>query len=278
MLSTTNAITPAGYNRFRDYLQKVCGISLSDNKQYLVASRLGKILERENFSKIELLVDALDKPLNSKLKEEVINAMTTNETLWFRDTHPFTILREKVLPEMTAAPLRIWSAASSTGQEPYSISMVIEEFKTARPGVLKPGERIVATDICTNILQHAKQGEYDSLAIARGLGPDLQKRYFDKINDATWKIKPNLSSRVEFKYLNLIDSFAGLGKFDVIFCRNVLIYFTVELKQDILKRMHASLKPGGYLFLGGSEALSGLSDYFEIVQCHPGIVYKAKAR
>jgi len=278
MLSSTNTITPAGYVRFREYLQKVCGISLSDNKQYLVASRLGKILERENFSKIEQLVDALDRPMNAKLKEEVINAMTTNETLWFRDTHPFTILREKVLPEMTAAPLRIWSAASSTGQEPYSISMVIEAFKTARPGVLKPGERIVATDICTNILQHAKQGEYDSLAIARGLGADLQSRYFDKLDDSTWKIKSNLSSRVDFKYLNLIDSFAGLGKFDVIFCRNVLIYFTVDLKQDILRRMHASLKPGGYLFLGGSEALSGLSDYFEIVQCHPGIVYKAKPR
>ncbi len=278
MLSSTNTITPAGYARFREYLQKVCGISLSDNKQYLVASRLGKILERENFSKIEQLVDALDRPMNAKLKEEVINAMTTNETLWFRDTHPFTILREKVLPEMTAAPLRIWSAASSTGQEPYSISMVIEAFKSARPGVLKPGERIVATDICTNILQHAKQGEYDSLAIARGLGADLQSRYFDKLDDSTWKIKSNLSSRVDFKYLNLIDSFAGLGKFDVIFCRNVLIYFTVDLKQDILRRMHASLKPGGYLFLGGSEALSGLSDYFEIVQCHPGIVYKAKPR
>jgi chemotaxis protein methyltransferase CheR len=203
--------------------------------------------------------------------------MTTNETLWFRDTHPFTILKNNVLPEMTAAPLKIWSAASSTGQEPYSISMVIEEFKSTRPGVLKAGEKIVATDICTNILQHAKQGEYDSLAIARGLGADLQKRYFDKVNDSTWKIKPHLSSRVDFRYLNLIDSFAMLGKFDVIFCRNVLIYFTVDLKLDILKRMHTALKPGGYLFLGGSEALSGLSDHFEIVQCHPGIVYKSKA-
>lgn len=277
MLNSTNAITPNGYNRFKDYLQKVCGISLSDNKQYLVASRLGKILERENFAKIEQLVDALERFGNSKLKEEVINAMTTNETLWFRDTHPFTILKEKVLPQMTVSPLRIWSAASSTGQEPYSISMVIEEFKSAKPGVLKAGEKIVATDICTNILQHAKQGQYDSLAIARGLGPDLQKRYFDKISEQTWKIKPNLASRVEFKYLNLIDSFAMLGKFDVIFCRNVLIYFSVDLKLDILKRMHASLKPGGYLFLGGSEALSGLSAYFEIVQCHPGIVYRAKA-
>ncbi|MEP0071883.1 MAG: protein-glutamate O-methyltransferase CheR [Marinomonas sp.] len=277
MLSSTNAITPNGYIRFREYLQKVCGISLSDNKQYLVASRLGRILERENFTKIEQLVDALERFGNAKLKEEVINAMTTNETLWFRDTHPFKILKEKILPEMSSSPLRIWSAASSTGQEPYSISMVIEDFKASRPGVMKAGEKIIATDICTNILQHAKQGEYDSLAIARGLGADFQRRYFDKINEQTWKIKPHLSSRVEFRYLNLIDSFAGLGKFDVIFCRNVLIYFTGDLKMDILKRMHAALKPGGYLFLGGSEALSGLSAYFEIVQCHPGIVYKAKA-
>lgn len=277
MLSSTNAITPNGYIRFREYLQKVCGISLSDNKQYLVASRLGRILERENFTKIEQLVDALERFGNAKLQEEVINAMTTNETLWFRDTHPFKILKEKILPEMTSSPLRIWSAASSTGQEPYSISMVIEDFKASRPGVMKAGEKIIATDICTNILQHAKQGEYDSLAIARGLGADFQRRYFDKINEQTWKIKPHLSSRVEFRYLNLIDSFAGLGKFDVIFCRNVLIYFTGDLKMDILKRMHAALKPGGYLFLGGSEALSGLSAYFEIVQCHPGIVYKAKA-
>lgn len=277
MLSSTNAITPNGYIRFREYLQKVSGISLSDNKQYLVASRLGRILERENFTKIEQLVDALERFGSAKLKEEVINAMTTNETLWFRDTHPFKILKEKILPEMSSSPLRIWSAASSTGQEPYSISMVIEDFKASRPGVMKAGEKIIATDICTNILQHAKQGEYDSLAIARGLGADFQRRYFDKINEQTWKIKPHLSSRVEFRYLNLIDSFAGLGKFDVIFCRNVLIYFTGDLKMDILKRMHAALKPGGYLFLGGSEALSGLSAYFEIVQCHPGIVYKAKA-
>lgn len=276
MLSSTNAITPNGYLRFRNYLQKVCGISLSDNKQYLVASRLGKLLQREEFTKIEQLVDALERIGSSLLREEVINAMTTNETLWFRDSHPFAILKEKVLPKMVDSPLKIWSAASSTGQEPYSISMVIEEFKASHPGVLKSGEKIVATDICTNILEHAKQGEYDSLAIARGLGADLQERYFDKINDATWKIKPHLRSRVEFKYLNLIESFVMLGKFDVIFCRNVLIYFSVDLKLDILKRMHACLKPGGYLFLGGSEAISGLSDYFEIVQYRPGIVYKAR--
>ncbi|MEL0636195.1 protein-glutamate O-methyltransferase CheR [Marinomonas sp. TI.3.20] len=276
MLSSANGITPNGYLRFRNFLQKACGISLSDNKQYLVASRLGKTLEREGFTQIEQLVDALESARSAKLKEEVINAMTTNETLWFRDSHPFTILKTKILPEMVNTPLKIWSSASSTGQEAYSISMVIDEFKALRPGVLKAGERIIATDICTNILQHAKQGEYDSLAIARGLGADMQRKYFDKVDDSTWKVKPHISARVDFRYLNLIDSFSSLGKFDIIFCRNVLIYFNAELKLDILRRMHDSLNPGGYLFLGGSEALSGLSSLFEIVQCHPGIVYKAK--
>lgn len=276
MLSSANGITPNGYLRFRNFLQKACGISLSDNKQYLVASRLGKTLEREGFTQIEQLVDTLESARSAKLKEEVINAMTTNETLWFRDSHPFTILKTKILPEMVNTPLKIWSSASSTGQEAYSVSMVIDEFKALRPGVLKAGERIIATDICTNILQHAKQGEYDSLAIARGLGADMQRKYFDKVDDSTWKVKSHISARVDFRYLNLIDSFSSLGKFDIIFCRNVLIYFNAELKLDILRRMHDSLNPGGYLFLGGSEALSGLSSLFEIVQCHPGIVYKAK--
>ena len=277
MLSSSGSISPQGYDRFRKYLEKESGISLSDNKQYLVASRLGKLLEREKFTKIEELVTALERSGRvSKLREEVINAMTTNETLWFRDSHPFKILKELILPQMDKRPVRIWSAASSTGQEPYSISMILEEYKQLKPGALKPGEKIIATDICTNILQHAKQAEYDSLAIARGLSPDNQNRYFEKLSDSVWKVKPHISSRVEFKHLNLIDSFTTLGKFDVIFCRNVLIYFTAETKLDILKRMHASLNPGGYLFLGGSEALSGLSSMFDIVQCHPGIVYKAK--
>ncbi|MAF15402.1 MAG: chemotaxis protein [Marinomonas sp.] len=277
MLSSSGSISPQGYDRFRKYLEKESGISLSDNKQYLVASRLGKLLEREKFTKIEELVTALERSGRvSKLREEVINAMTTNETLWFRDSHPFKILKELILPQMDKRPVRIWSAASSTGQEPYSISMILEEYKQLKPGALKPGEKIIATDICTNILQHAKQAEYDSLAIARGLSPDNQNRYFEKLSDSVWKVKPHISSKVEFKHLNLIDSFTTLGKFDVIFCRNVLIYFTAETKLDILKRMHASLNPGGYLFLGGSEALSGLSSMFDIVQCHPGIVYKAK--
>ncbi|WP_191600990.1 CheR family methyltransferase [Marinomonas algicola] len=274
MLSSTSVITPQGYIKFRQYLEKVCGIMLSDNKQYLVASRLGKLIEREGIAKLEDLVSLLER--NSKLKEEVINAMTTNETLWFRDSHPFDILKKLILPELSDRPIRIWSAAASTGQEAYSISMVIDEYKSMNPGKLRAGEKIIATDICTNILQHAKQAEYDSLAIVRGLNESMQKRYFDKLDSGSWRIKSPIKSRVDFRYLNLIDSYAGLGKFDVIFCRNVLIYFSAELKLDILTRMHKALNPGGYLFLGGSEALSGLSSLFEIVQCHPGIVYRVK--
>ncbi|TBR37720.1 protein-glutamate O-methyltransferase CheR [Marinomonas agarivorans] len=273
MLGSTNAITPKGYDVFREYLEKVCGIMLSDNKQYLVASRLGKILERENIAKLEDLVVLLSRGGKSALKEEVINAMTTNETLWFRDAHPFNILKSKILPEKGNKSLRIWSAASSTGQEPYSISITLEEF---RSGSSIAADKIIATDICTNILAHAKQAEYDHLAIARGLSDSMQKNYFDKLENGSWKIKPNIRNRVDFKYLNLIDSYASLGKFDVIFCRNVLIYFSAELKLDILTRMHKVLNPGGYLFLGGSEALSGLSSMYDIIQCHPGIVYQAK--
>jgi len=276
MLSSTNAITPQGYEHFRIYLEKACGILLSDNKQYLVASRLGKLLEREGFTKLEQLVEALKRFGSAKLKEEVINAMTTNETLWFRDAHPFNILKDKILPEKNKTALRVWSAAASTGQEAYSISMIIDEFKASKPGVLRAGEKIIATDICTNILAHAKQAEYDHLAIARGLAVERQNKYFDKLENGSWKIKQAISSRVDFRYLNLIESYAALGKFDVIFCRNVLIYFSAELKLDILTRMHKALNPGGYLFLGGSEALSGLSEMFEIVQCHPGIVYRVK--
>lgn len=277
MLGSTNAITPQGYDFFRTYLEKVCGIMLSDNKQYLVASRLGKILERENITKLEDLVTVLTKTNNSSLKEEVINAMTTNETLWFRDTHPFNILKNVILPEKgKSAPLRIWSAAASTGQEAYSISMILDEFRTQSSSPYKTSDKIIATDICTNILAHAKQAEYDHLAIARGLTESLQQKYFDKLDNGSWKIKPNIRNRVEFKYLNLIDSYSGLGKFDIVFCRNVLIYFSTELKLEILSKIHKTLNPGGYLFLGGSEALSGMTSMYEIIQCHPGIVYRAK--
>ena len=272
-------ITPTEYLAFKEFLQDACGILLGDNKQYLVKSRLRKIMEEQQFSSLGQLVDQLKRSSRSRLREVVIDAMTTNETLWFRDNHPFRILTEKLLPELTerssTQPLRIWSAACSTGQEPYSIGMVIDEFKRLRPGRLKSDVKIVATDISQSVLEAARKAEYEMLAIGRGLSPERQKQYFVQTAGGSWQVKPQIRAMVEFRELNLLERYM-LGRFDVVFCRNVLIYFSAELKRDILSRMHQVLNPGGYLILGASESLNGLPDKYEMVQCNPGIIYRAK--
>ncbi|WP_275944422.1 CheR family methyltransferase [Venatoribacter cucullus] len=272
----TKEMTADEYNRFRLMLEKNSGIMLGQGKEYLVTSRLRRLMERESINSITELMSAMER--SRSLQETVIDAMTTNETLWFRDEHPYRIFREKLLPEIAAQrrPLKIWSAACSTGQEPYSLSMEIEEYKKRNPGQLMAGERILATDISPSSLAAAKEGVYQQLAIRRGMNDIHLKNYFDEDSDGRWRIRQNVRGRVEFRIQNLQQSFAMLGKFDIIFCRNVLIYFSAELKTDILRRMHASLNPGGYLMLGASEALNNLSDYYEMVQCHPGIVYRAK--
>jgi chemotaxis protein methyltransferase CheR len=206
--------------------------------------------------------------------------MTTNETLWFRDVYPFDVLKNRLIPEFIkenpGQRLRMWSAACSSGQEPYSLSMSIDEFDRANLGQLRGGAQIVATDLSGAILTAAKSAEYDSLSVARGLSADRLARYFDQSVPGRWTVKQPIRNRVEFRALNLLDSYAMLGKFDIVFCRNVLIYFSADLKKDILKRIHATLKPGGYLMLGASEALNGLPELYQMVQCSPGIVYQAK--
>ncbi|WP_218138967.1 CheR family methyltransferase [Allopseudospirillum japonicum] len=280
MMSYKQAYSQHDYEAFRKFLQDACGILLGDNKQYLVSSRLGKIMAQNRLSSLSELVQELQRNPRSPLREIVVDAMTTNETLWFRDIHPFNILEHKVLPELApklgAQPLRIWSAACSTGQEPYSISMVLEEYKQKHLGSLRAGERIVATDIAASVLNSARKGEYEMLAIGRGLSQDKLTKYFDQTAAGRWQIKANIQRRVEFRLLNLLHSYSLLGKFDVVFCRNVLIYFSAELKRDILQRIHGTLKPGGYLFLGASEALSNMPELYEMVQCRPGIIYRAK--
>lgn len=270
-------LTADEYNRFRAVLEKNSGITLGLGKEYLVNSRLRRMMERESINSVTELLNNMER--NRSLQEQVIDAMTTNETLWFRDDHPYRIFRDKLLPELSAQkrPLKIWSAACSTGQEPYSLSIEIEEYKKRFPGQLMTGERILATDISPSSLQQAKDGVYQALAIRRGMNDNHLKVYFDEDSEGRWRIRQNVRSRVEFRIQNLQQSFALLGKFDIIFIRNVLIYFSADLKMDILQRMHASLNPGGYLMLGASEAMNNLSDYYEMVQCHPGIVYRAKA-
>lgn len=268
------------FEQFRAFLEKACGILLGSNKQYLVSSRLNKLMEQQEIKSLGELVRKMQAQPRGGLREQVVDAMTTNETLWFRDTYPFEVMKSRVLPELIRANpgqrLRIWSAACSSGQEPYSLAMAIDEFERTSPGQLKSGVQIVATDLSGSMLTACKAGEYDSLAIARGLSQERLQRYFDPRGPGRWAVKPAIKSRVEFRALNLLDSYAVLGKFDVVFCRNVLIYFSAEVKKDILTRIHATLRPGGYLFLGASEALNGLPDLYQMVQCSPGIIYKVK--
>lgn len=273
-----STFTAEQYENFRSFLEKACGILLGDNKQYLVASRVGRIMTHHKISDLSDLVQQMQMFSRRELREEVIDAMTTNETLWFRDTHPFTILRERLMPELQAkgyGPLRIWSAASSSGQEPYSISMIAEEYRAASMGVLKRPVEIVATDLSKSMLDACREAIYDQLSLGRGLTQERLQRFFEKQADGRWQVKQDVRQRIRFQQLNLLDSYSGLGKFDIVFCRNVLIYFSSDRKADILRRIHACLNPGGYLILGSSEALTDAADRYQMVQCNPGIIYQA---
>lgn len=272
----------AEFDHFRHFLQEACGIALGDNKQYLVSNRIRRLLEEYKLSTFSDLVRELKQNKNRRLKEQVIDVMTTNETLWFRDVYPFEYFKNRLLPDWmagssrAAGPIRIWSAACSSGQEPYSLSMMVEEFRRQRMGALARPVQIVATDLSSIVLEQARRGEYDRLSVTRGLSQERLDRYFDNPANNVWRVKPFIRERIEFKAWNLLDSYAGLGKFDAVFCRNVLIYFNADLKRRILEKIHGSLKPGGILFLGSSEGLSGASDLFDMVRCDPGIMYRAK--
>ncbi len=275
----SSEINQEEYRAFKEFLQEASGILLGDNKQYLVKSRLRRIMAENNFVTLGDLVQRLRQNPRSALRETVIDAMTTNETLWFRDTHPFRILEERLLPELAAQnssqPIRIWSAACSTGQEPYSLAMVIDEYRRRNPGRLRRPIEIIATDVSKPVVDAARQGTYELLALGRGLSADRQKQYFTQLPSGSWQVKKEIRDMVTFREHNLLERFS-FGKFDVVLCRNVLIYFSSDLKKDILMRTHGVLKTGGYLILGASESLNGLNPYYEMVQCRPGIIYRAK--
>lgn len=275
-------IKPDEYEDFRRFLEDACGILLGENKHYLVQSRLSKVMTDSGLGSLGDLVGRLrGERAGGALRERVIEAMTTNETFWFRDNHPFSILSAQILPDYIKRKQRtlsIWSAACSTGQEPYSISITVQEFLARNPGGFSD-IRITATDISPTVLEEARQGYYDAMAVTRGLPDEIRSRYFQR--DAAhwqerWRLRDDVRNRVRFTQGNLLASYASLGRFDVIFCRNVLIYFSAESKVDILRRMADSLNPGGYLFLGASEAITQYSSAFEMLRCNPGVVYRKK--
>ena len=266
------------YHQFRTFLEQQCGIVLGEKKQYLVKSRLAPLMSKFDVNSLGELVTRTLSPVERQLRAAVIDAMTTNETLWFRDDYPFKLLQNKLLPDFAnrQTPVKIWSAASSSGQEPYSIAMSVLEYQQRNPGSFMRGVQVIGTDISTTMLEHCKYGHYDSLALARGLSAERKRQFFDNGDNGMLKIKDQVKKMVSFRPLNLLNSYNLMGKFDIVFCRNVLIYFSPEIKAQIISQIYGTLNKGGYLFLGASESLSGLNDNFNMIRCNPGIVYQKK--
>lgn len=274
----TLQISPQDYDDFRRYLEEHSGIVLGDNKHYLVTSRLNRLMREFEITDFNSLMRRLKTERRSKLHEQIVDAMTTNETLWFRDTYPFEVLKHTILPEFSQrrlSQLRIWSAACSSGQEAYSISITLQEYLASKPGSLPGNIQIVGTDISATMLRDASAAVYDKMSLARGMSEERRKRYFIERDDK-WEVRPEIKSRASFRELNLLHNFSPLGKFDIVFCRNVLIYFSSDLKTDILNRIAKTLNPGGYLFLGGSESPTSYTDAFELVRTPKGVVYRVK--
>jgi chemotaxis protein methyltransferase CheR len=274
---TDKNLNEADYKVFCQFLEQQCGIVLGASKQYLVKSRLSPLMSRFDAASITEVIQRTQKPSERQLRAAVVDAMTTNETLWFRDTYPYELLKNKLLPELDQGrPVKIWSAASSSGQEPYSMAITIDEYKRQPGKMSRSMFSVLGTDISNTMLDICKNGEYDSLALSRGLSDDRKRQYFEDSGSGMMKVKADIKRTVNFRHLNLLDSYHLLGKFDIIFCRNVLIYFSSDVKSQIINKFADQLNPKGYLVLGASESMSGLSDKFEMVRCNPGIIYQKK--
>lgn len=275
----SKVISPEEYMLFSSFLEKACGIMLGENKQYLVTSRLQRLMDELNIPNLTDLVKRMQSGREKTLQVRIIDAMTTNETLWFRDSHPFDILRNEIFPDLSKERnrgIRIWSAACSSGQEPYTMSMVAQEYGMANPGKLAKGVEIVATDISKTVLEQARSATYDNMSLARGMSDERKQRYFRDMGNRQWELRKEIRDRVRFTELNLMQSYISMGKFDIIFCRNVLIYFSADLKRDIIGRMARALNPRGYLFLGSSESLAGHSEMFDMVRSGGAVYYRLK--
>jgi len=264
----------------RAYIEKHCGIALSDEKAYLIENRLAALMATQGCASFsEFYYKALaDK--SELLRDKIIDAMTTNETLWFRDASPFAIMRDKILPQVAAeiregkrSALRIWCAACSSGQEPYSLAITIAEFRKKHPAPGPEQVEITATDISPTMLFIAKNGRYDDLQMSRGMPGELLSRYFKKDGSA-WTIDVSIKKMVQFKKHNLQDARPVQSKHDIIFCRNVLIYFSDELKIKLLGSFAELLRPSGYLITGASESVGNYSREFRMLSHADGLYYQ----
>ena len=259
-------INPDEVQLFSRYVYGISGINIEASKAYLIETRLGRILESENCNSYSEFYQKAKADASKNLEKKIIDAITTNETLFFRDSNPFELLRHKILPEVidkrlsksTQQPIRIWSAACSTGQEVISIAIVLKELLGSTN---KYNIKLLGTDLSDAAVKQASYGSYNKFEIERGLPRERLQRYF-RSDGANWKIKDEIRAMATFQKFNLMHPFSGLGKFDIIFCRNVAIYFTLDDRKKLFNKIADVLEPDGYLIIGSTESLTGVCPRF----------------
>ncbi len=272
------SITAESFAFVADLVRRRSGIVLENGKEYLVEGRLLPLARAAAAADVDTYVRGLRVAARPEHLESIVDALTTNETSWFRDAQPFRALVDHIVPELASRPspvpdptLRIWSAACSSGQEPYSIAMALAD-------VLPAGRvRILATDLSAEMLDRAKRARYNQLEVNRGLPAPMLVRHFTRVG-TEWEVSPALRAQVGFVRHNLLESVPLGGPFDVVFLRNVLIYFDLATKQAVLRRVQRALRPGGYLLLGAAETTMGIDDTWERVPVGRGAVYRPDPR
>lgn len=263
------------FDIYKDLLKGTSGLVLSQDKSYLIESRLNPVAKKWGYENIGVMTNVLRAVPPKELINDIVEAMTTNETSFFRDNRPFDIFKNKVLPHFIKKTggtkhLRIWCAAASSGQEPYSLAMLLKEEAAKLPGWRFT---ITATDISHEILDQAKEGIYSQFEVQRGLPITLLMKYFTQDGDR-WVINDEIKRMVDYKYFNLLTPMSIIGQYDIIFCRNVLIYFDQETKKDVMERMAPQLANDGFFFLGGAETVLGITDKFKSVPDSRGLYAK----
>ncbi|MBF0390855.1 MAG: protein-glutamate O-methyltransferase CheR [Desulfamplus sp.] len=261
-------ITSAEFDILSKYIMEISGIALSKGKEYLIETRLNPLMEQLGCTSYLDLHKKAKYDLKKDIEKKIIDAISTNETYFFRDKAPFTLIQHKIIPDLidrrsknravTKPPIRLWSAANSTGQEIYSIGMALDEIGVTPQ---KYQIKLLGTDISDAAIAQASYGRYNKFEVARGLDAKRLNRYFTQDGDY-WKIKDEIRAMVQFKKMNLMKPFVGLGKFDIILCRNVMIYFTEEDRRKIYTNIAKVLEPDGYLIIGATESLANNSDLF----------------
>jgi chemotaxis protein methyltransferase CheR len=275
----TQALSGAAFETYASLLKSRSGLIIGHDKLYLLETRLAPLLKREQLRDLTALAERLRAPTGEALVREVVEAMTTNESFFFRDDKPFQHFKAQALPRLLAArpagaTLRVWSAASSSGQEAYSLAMIIAEGRATL------GNRrfeIIGSDLARDQVARAREGTYTQFEVQRGLPVQMLMRYFRK-EEAGWRISEAIRAMVQFRELNLLGDLRQLGQFDIVFCRNVLIYFDAPTKAKVLEAIAAQMLRDGLLYLGGAETVLGITNRFAPIPSERGVYGLAGAK